>query len=221
MSKLLISIVISLLVINVGVSIWAYPQLPEPMAVHWGINGKPDGYADKLYGVLLMPVLLVVLTVFFAFLPKLDPLKKNWEEFKQSYLLFIVAFVGFMTFVHVLSIGSNLTGNNINFGRWMLVALGLFIMFLGRLMPTFKRNWFIGIRTPWTISNDEVWAKTHVLGSKLFMLTGISTIASVISAEIGFYVFMATMFGSVFVLMVYSYLEFRKITQSNTPSTST
>lgn len=202
-----------LILLAFGLSIWAYPSLPDPVVTHWGINGQPDGYSQRWFGTFLMPALLVGLTALFIFLPKLDPLKKNWAEFRGSYSLFITLLVAFLVYIHGLTLFSNIYPNRFNIGKMMMPALAGLLLVLGYIMPKLKRNWFIGIRTPWTISNDESWRKTHLLGAKLFTLAGLASLTILISPVVGFWVFMSTLLGSTVILVVYSYLVYRSETE--------
>ena len=204
---LIFSLIVVLL--TFGLSLWAYPQLPEKAATHWGISGEADGYGSREFAAFFMPAILAGLAALFYFLPRLDPLRQNWEQFRKSYRVFVVTMMLFMAYVHVLSVLFNL-GYDINISQLAFPAIGGLFIVLGYLMPSFKRNWFMGIRTPWTISNEEVWNKTHQLGGKLFMLAGVLTLPGLIWPEVGFTLFMIGVVFAAIVPMGYSYWLYQK-----------
>ncbi len=189
-----------------------YNQLPDPMASHWGANDAVNGYMGKFWGVFMMPLVsLGLLGLFFA-IPQLDPLKENIAEFRETYNLFILLMVMFMTYVWALTIFWNL-GFNFRMGSALLPAMGLLFIFIGYMLRTAKRNWFVGIRTPWTLSSDKVWQETHRMGAKLFMLSGVVTIVGVFFGEYAIWFTLVPILGATVFLYIYSYLLYQSETK--------
>jgi uncharacterized membrane protein len=191
-----------------GVLLWN--QLPEPMASHWNINGEVDGYISKFLGVFLLPMMTLGLFLLFLAVPNIDPLKANIAQFRETFNLFIVFFVGFMIYVHALTLLWNLGYTNISINDAIMPAMGLLFILIGSLLRKAKRNFFIGIRTPWTLSSDTVWDKTHQLGAILFTLTGILTIVGAFfGGTISFWMLFVPLMGSTIFLLVYSYVLYK------------
>jgi uncharacterized membrane protein len=185
-------------------------QMGANLATHWNAAGEADGYGSTFMGLYFLPILTIVLTAFILAVPGIDPLKANIETFRSDYHLFVLAFAGFMYYVYSLTLIWNL-GVHFSMNALLTPAFGLFFILTGRMMMKAKRNFFIGIRTPWTLANDEVWRKTHQMGGKLFIISGILTAATVLYPPAAMYVLLITSLLSALIAYIYSYLEFRKI----------
>src|SRR5216117_1874819 len=155
----------------VALSICAHPQLPPTVATHWNLNGTPDGYSSRLWALAIIPVMLVIMTVIFNVLPKIDPRHENYVKFLSSYWLIANAVIVFLLVAHGLIIAAGL-GFSIKIDRLMPLGIGLLFVFLGNFLTRVEPNWFVGIRTPWTLSSDTVWRKTHRTGGWLMVLGG-------------------------------------------------
>lgn len=186
-----------------------YPRLPDPMPSHWNAAGEVDGYMSKFWGVFLMPIITVALVLLFLVIPQIDPLKANIAKFRGAFNWFIVAFVVYMLFVYGLTLAAAL-GSQFNMTYMLLPAVGLLFIGIGYMMGKAKRNFFIGIRTPWTLSSETVWDETHKLGAKMFMIAGAVTIVSAFLGEFGVWLLLAAILTAVFVPIVYSYLLWRR-----------
>lgn len=198
-----------IIAVSFGVAIYLYPQFPEKVASHWGIDGKVDGYMGKFWGLFLMPILSLAMFLLFLVLPKIDPLKENVKKFKEYFDGFILALILFLFYIFLLTIFWN-KGIRFDMGKLMLPALGILFFYCGVLMENAKRNWFIGVRTPWTLSSDKNWDKTNKLGGKLFKIIGvISFLGILVPSYIGFFIIVPIL-ASAFYLFLYSYLEYQK-----------
>jgi uncharacterized membrane protein len=155
-----------------AVSVWAYPHLPNTVVTHWNLHGAPDGYSSRFWAVALMPLVMLGLTGVFAVLPKMDPRRENYAKFLDSYWLIANAILVFMGVAHVLILANGL-GYSVQIDRLLPLGIGLLFAFLGNYLTRIEPNWFIGIRTPWTLSSDTVWRKTHRTGGWLFVIGGI------------------------------------------------
>jgi uncharacterized membrane protein len=196
-----------------GLLLWN--QLPEQMASHWNINDEADGFTSKFWGVFLMPIVTLGMFGLFIVLPNIDPLKANIEQFRGAFNLFIVLIIGFMLYVHAITLVWNLGYQNFRFSMALLPAFGALFFFIGYMLKQAKRNFFIGIRTPWTLSSDSVWDKTHQLGGNLFMLIGVLTFAgSFFGGLTAFWLFFAPLMVSVLFLVIYSYILYRNETKA-------
>src|SRR5205809_4076662 len=115
--------------------------------------------------------MLVIMTVIFNVLPKIDPRHENYVKFLSSYWLIANAVIVFLLVAHGLIIAAGL-GFSIKIDRLMPLGIGLLFVFLGNFLTRVEPNWFVGIRTPWTLSSDTVWRKTHRTGGWLMVLGG-------------------------------------------------
>lgn len=196
-----------------GLILWN--QLPDQMASHWNVNDEVDGYMPKVWGVFLMPLVSLGLFLLFLVIPNIDPNKANIAEFRESFNLFIVLFVVFMLYVHGLTLAWSLGYTGFRLSTALLPAVGLLFIFIGFMLRKAKRNFFIGIRTPWTLSSDTVWEKTHQLGAVLFMASGVlAFIGGLFGGTTAFWMLFVPLIGSVIFLLVYSYVLYQRETRA-------
>ena len=190
-----------------GILLWN--QLPEPMASHWGVNDQVNGYMSKFWGVFLMPVITIAMLLLFLIIPSIDPLKANIAQFRDYFNSFITLIVAFMVYIYGLTLVWNLGFTSFRMSTAMLPAMGLLFIFVGVMIGKAKRNFFIGIRTPWTLSSDTVWAKTHVLGGVLFKISGVIAILGILFPNLAFLFLIVPLMAAAAIAVVYSYVLFR------------
>ena len=200
---------IILVVLAFLTAIYFYPQMPAKMASHWGINGEVNGYLEKDFAIFFMPVLLLLLLGLFIALPKIDPLKKNYKLFQKEYDMMIVLIIGFLYYIYLLTIAYNL-GYIFNMAQFLAPAFAILFFFLGIIVEKAKQNWFVGIKTPWTLSSKKVWDKTHKIGGKLFKAAGIIALLGIAFPALGLGISIIAVLAIAIFLVVYSYVEFGK-----------
>ena len=159
-------------VVAAGISIWAYPHLPPTVATHWNLRGVADGFSSRLMAVSIMPLVIIAMTGVFNVLPRLDPRRANYSKFIGTYWLIANAVILFILIGHGMIVATGL-GYPVKIGRTMPIGVGLLFIVLGNYLTRVEPNWFVGIRTPWTLSSDTVWRKTHRTGGWLMVLGGI------------------------------------------------
>jgi uncharacterized membrane protein len=191
------------------IGIYLSSRLPYLMASHWGINGEVNGYVSKSFGIYFLPSLLIILYFLFRFLPKIDPYKKNFSEFQNYYDIFICLIFSFLFYIYLLTLYWNL-GYRFNMVQLMSPALAVIFYYAGVLTQNAHRNWFVGIRTPWTLSSITVWQKTHKLGGKLFKLTALLSLFGTILPQLAIYLIIVPVVLATITVFVYSYLEYQK-----------
>jgi len=190
-------------------SLYFYTILPDKITTHWNSSGVPNGTMSKEWGLFLIPLITLVIFILFILIPKIDPLRKNIEKFLIYFDSFILIFILFMFYIHMITIIWNL-GIKINMNLLLIPAIGFLYIYIGILLRQVKQNWFIGIRTPWTLSNKVVWDKTHKLGSKLFIISGIITLIGIFFLNYTIWFVLVPILLSAIWLVIYSYIEFRK-----------
>ena len=202
-------VVLGIISLSFAVGIYFYPQMPDLMASHWSAKGEVDGYMSKFWGIFFMPFISIGLFLLFISIPKIDPLKENIAKFRKHFDGFIVLLMLFLFYLYLLTIFWNL-GFKFNMPQLLMPAFGILFFYTGILTENAKKNWFIGIRTPWTLSSEAVWEKTHKLGGRLFKILGLITLLGIF---IGQYAFILVIFSAIFIAIytfIYSYLEYQK-----------
>ena len=199
------------IVLMVLVGAYVYPALPGQVASHWNADGDVNGVMGRFWGVFLLPLLSVFLWLLFLVIPRIDPLRENIVQFRPVFNQFWVAVQVFLVYVFLLTLTWNM-GARFDMTAAILPGVAVLIYVAGMLMERTKRSWFIGIRTPWTLSSDVVWEKTNRLGGKLFRWSSLFVIAgAVIGGDVAVLLSILPIVGSALWSMVYSYLEYRKL----------
>lgn len=206
------AVIIATIILSAALAIIAYPFLPEKVVTHWGISGEANGYSDKFFGTFLMPAIILLMAGLLILLPKIDPMRENIKKFYNYYQNFIIIIILFMLLLQIFTVLWSF-GIKINISILMPLAIGALFFYLGTLIENAKRNWTIGIRTPWTLSSEKVWDRTHKLGGRMFRAAGIvSIIGAFMPAHSFFFVITPIMLSAAY-LVIYSYLEYEKETR--------
>jgi uncharacterized membrane protein len=206
------SLILTLVMIGAAVllSVSVYPRLPEQVASHWNAADQVDGTMPRFWGTFIMPIITLVMLGLFLLIPAIDPLKANIARFRRSFNAFIVLMVAFLLYLHILTTLWNLGLKGFRMSTALLPAMGLLFIFIGLLLRQSKRNFSIGIRTPWTLSSDYVWDKTHRLGAVLFVISGVlAALGAFFPGPLAYLLVMGPVLVSTVVLLVYSYLLWR------------
>jgi uncharacterized membrane protein len=148
--------------------------------------------------------------LFFLVIPHIDPLKANIAKFREYFNAFILLMAVFLVYVHILTLLWNLGFDDFRMGSAMMPAIGLIFIFAGVMMRKAKRNFFIGIRTPWTLSSDRVWDETHRVGSTLFIASGILAFLGVFFENFAIWLVLGPVMISTLFLLVYSYVLYQR-----------
>ncbi len=185
----------------------AFWFLPDSIPVHWDIHGNADSYSSKGFALFFLPSLAFVLLWILWWLPNIDPMKRNIISFKRYYEYFILCFIIFLAFVYAVTLMEAF-----GFSTIKLIILGIAFLFvaIAFLLGHSKQNWFIGIRTPWTMSDERVWEKTNLLGSKLFKVLAVVLLITLFLPAIIFLITMVIVIAISVFLVVYSYWIFKK-----------
>lgn len=182
---------------------------PDRVPVHWGPSGEPDRYGGKIEGVLAAPGAAIALYLLLLFLPRLDPLRRNYDRFAAPYAWVRTLTVAFLFGIYLLLLAW-IRGTRVPVGMAVSILVGLLFVGLGVAMTRFEPNWFAGIRTPWTLSSPTVWRRTHRVGGWLFaaigaiaVLGGLARQPWTLPVTVGLAIAWAVL------VMVYSYVTWR------------
>ena len=192
------------------VSAVVYPRLPATIPTHWDLSGQPNGWSSRFWGAWLIPIFLLGMWALVRVLPRIDPRGANYAKFGGAFEAIIDAIMLFMFALHVVALRAAL-GHPVEMQRILPIGIGVLLIVIGNLLPRARPNWFVGIRTPWTLSSDRVWEKTHRFGGRVFVAAGlIITIASFVWVEEAHIVLFAVMVVVASSVMIYSYLEWKR-----------
>ncbi|MFZ5955674.1 MAG: SdpI family protein [Nanoarchaeota archaeon] len=203
-------VIVSLIILSFAISAYFYPKVPLIIASHWDAQGQVNGYMSRFWGVFMLPLIILAISILFIILPKIDPLQKDFKGFKKEYDTFIILFLIFMLAIQIQTLLWNL-GTKINPIIFISIGIGILFFYVGILCENAKRNFFVGIRTPWSLSNDKVWEKTNKLGAMFFKLSGIIAILSIFIPRYAIFLIIIPIILFSIISVVYSYLEFRKL----------
>ncbi|AEN91041.1 SdpI family protein [Priestia megaterium] len=188
----------------------ALPHLPATMPIHWGANGEADGFATKINAMILTVGIMVLIYFVIAFVPRIDPRKENYKYFSKTYNILLNAVLLLFFFVNMSTILQGL-GYNVPMSYIAPIMAGLVFIIIGNYLQRVRSNYFMGIRTPWTLSNENVWKKTHRLSGKIFFIGGLLILISAFLPD-GYK--SVIMWGSIVLCVaipyLYSYLAYKK-----------
>lgn len=190
---------------------YIWNELPEKVPMHWNIKGEIDRFGEKSE-LLLIPILLPLLVyIIFLIVPKIDPknkISKMGNKYQHIKILLT-------TFMSILALFIIYTAKNQSFANpnYVVLLVGILYIILGNYFKTIKANYFIGIRTPWTLENETVWKETHKLGGKMWFVGGIIVVISslILEKQLNFTIFMIITGIITIIPIAYSYFKFKKI----------
>jgi uncharacterized membrane protein len=200
-----------LLVLSIILSAIAYPSLPDRIPVHWSLFGEVNRYGSRFEAAFILPFIGIVFWLAMRALPRVDPLRENYARFQDTYELIVNTMVTLLVAMHLALIGSAL-GYPIPLSRVFPALVGVALVVLGNVLPRARPNWWFGIRTPWTLSNERVWTKTHRVGGYLFVAAGIAwvIVALMPSSSATHPILLVTLVVAALASFVYSYFAWRQ-----------
>ena len=198
-----------LLAVTLGLLVTTWSVAGDRVPVHWNAAGEIDRYGSKAMGLLLPPLFAVGLYLLLLFVPRVDPGRANYATFSDTYLVIRTAVLALITgFYGVTCLAAR--GFEVSMELVAPLAVGALFVVLGSVMGKIRPNWFVGIRTPWTISSKASWVRTHRLGGWLFLVLGLASVVNALTARwwtAGWIV--GGILAMVVILFAYSYFVWR------------
>jgi uncharacterized membrane protein len=191
-----------------GGTFLAYDSLPDKVPTHWNIRGEVDAYSPKSWGAWLLPGIMVIMLGVFAVLPRISPRHFEIDTFQATYEFIALLVLGLFGFFQVLTI-AQARNQSLNAGVWLANGMYLFFALLGNVMGKIRRNYFVGIRVPWTLSSERVWNDTHRLAAWLW--TGAGALGLLFGAFGQVLVGIVLIAIAVIVPVVYSYFHYKAL----------
>ena len=212
MRKLKKGEIVSILVILAlfAVSAAALPWLPERVASHWDARGQVNGHMSRFWGAFFTPFLSIAILALFLVIPVMDPKGRNIEGFRPYYDRLMVGLLLFMGYVHVLTLVWNL-GLRFDLIVLMMPAFAALFYGLGTVIAHAEPNWSVGIRTPWTLSDERVWRRTHQLGGSLYKACGLVSLAGLLFPAAAIWFMLVPLLGVSLFLVLDSYVHYRSL----------
>jgi len=207
---------IFMLVLSFAASVYFYMHFPAQVPIHWNYDGQANGWGSAGFAAFFLPLFNLILYLLLTFIPMIDPKKENIAEFGEVYSLFKTVFVFVMTALYFMVSYSGM-GYQVPVAVYVPLLVGLLFIFIGYLLKRAKQNWTIGIRTPWTLSSEAVWNKTHQMAGKYFIIAGIIIgLEGLLPVWLRITAFVLAII-LVIVPVVYSYFLFIKEQKNKTP----
>ncbi|MEG2203618.1 MAG: SdpI family protein [Oscillospiraceae bacterium] len=159
-----------LALLPLGLVAAVYSRLPAEIPMHWGFDGSVR--YDPKSSIWLMVGLGPLFALLLPLLPKIDPRRNSYDKFMGAYQGFIAVMMLFLLVMNLAVLSEGFYPGRLDISTLVTVCMGLLFVFIGNIMPKFKTNFFCGFKNPWTLSNTEVWNRTHRLGGYLFFFGG-------------------------------------------------
>jgi uncharacterized membrane protein len=200
----------ALVVLSFALAAALYTRLPESVPVHWDVHGRANGFMAKPLGAFILPMVTLGSYLLLTVLPRISPRGYDIDRFARVFELLKAAITAFLFLITALALLAA-AGAPVPIARAVPAAVGLLLAVLGNFMGKVTRNFFVGIRTPWTLASDEVWLRTHRLGGKMLVLGGAALLLSALAGGGFLLAGVAAVIVAAAVPIVYSYLLYRRL----------
>lgn len=205
-----------LLIGMIVISCVLYPYLPEKIPVHWNLQGAIDSYSGRWF--IFFPIgLYLLMAQLFPILRRIDPKRSNYARFEGTYDSFIIMLLLFLFSLWVITCIASFYPESVNIYMILSLLIGILFVVFGNLMPKLKINYMIGFKTPWTLSNETVWLKTHQLAGKLWFAGGFVMMAGSllpVSSQLALLYLLGCASLITLIPCIYSYVIFKRIRHS-------
>jgi len=202
-----------LAVLNFLAGFLAYPHLPDKVPTHWNFAGEVDGWGTAWEGAFLLPLVYLGIYLLLILVPKIDPKRRNYALMGRAYSIIVLIILLFFSAIYFATLGIAL-GYFENLPSLINIAIGIMFIVIGNYMGKIKHNYFMGIRTPWTLASEEVWYRTHRMAGPFWVAGGILFILmAFVPKGWTLTIFLIVMFTLLLIPTVYSYVIFRRLEQ--------
>ncbi len=202
---LIIATIVILLPMLAGVILWN--KLPEQFPIHFNSAGEVDGWSSKTFGVFGLPLILVAFQWLCALGSlKMDPKAENLEGKVFSLVLWIIPVLSVV--LHAL-VYCTAMGMDVNMQIVMPLLVGLLMVIIGNWLPKCKQTWTLGIKLPWTLTDENNWNRTHRFAGPIWVVCGMVIMVSGLVGGVFLWVMLAAFVVMVAAPTVYSYLLFK------------
>jgi uncharacterized membrane protein len=202
-------VAIGLIVLAWVISVVAYPGLPETIPMHWNIHGKLDGYGPKST-IFIMPAVMVFLLGLFAVLPALSPKHFEVDASRSTYLYIMVLVLAMQGYIQAVILYASAMGGRVDIVRALCAGLFLFLALMGNVLGRIQRNFYFGVKVPWTLASERVWNDTHRLAA--WVMTGCGAAGFLITiAGLPLMLAVGVFSIAVVVPIVYSYVHYKQL----------
>lgn len=191
-----------------------YSKLPDVIPSHWNFQGQADSFQPKTYGTWLLPTLALIMAILFPFFRRIDPKSENYPKFEHVWEIIQLSIIGILAYIYAIQLYVSLNPElSEQVGRFVVFGIGVLFVVLGNYMGKIRQNFFVGMRTPWTLSDPEIWSKSQRFAGWMFVVGGLLMMAE------GFLwpTKGASLFGVVLIVslapIAYSYMLYRKTVQ--------
>lgn len=193
-------------------SLAVYPSLPQKVPIHWNIRGEVDGYGDKSIAAFVTPAAMLGLLALFQVLPWLSPRQFSLDTFRGTYGFLVSLIMVLFTYIHGLMLWAAY-GGKLDLNRALGGGLCLFFALIGNVLGKVRRNFFVGVRTPWTLASERVWIDTHRLAARLFVAAGIVglLLCLVIGGPAAFIATVGLILLAAFIPAIYSLVHYKRL----------
>lgn len=200
-----------LILLAVLATLTVYGRLPDRIPTHWNFQGEVDDTSPRLVGAFLAPMIAAALWILLPVLRRVDPRSRNYERFDETFWLLLNILTAGLLLLHGATIASSL-GYAFDMSRAVMFGVGFLFAALGNYFPRLKSNWWMGIRTPWTLESEKVWRQTHRVGGRTFVIGGVLCMLAALllpSPLAGVVAFPLLVLGAL-IPVVYSYVVYRQ-----------
>jgi uncharacterized membrane protein len=203
----------ALVAIATAATVWLYGSLPEQIPTHWNIRGEIDGYGGK-WTLFVFPMMMAGMLALFYFLPALSPKQFDVNSFRPTYLYIMALTIGLFAYMHIVLLytvqQSVLKQASIDLGRAFIAGMFLFFALMGNVMGKVRKNFYIGVRVPWTLASDRVWNDTHRLAAWVFVAAGVIGFGMIVLGVPIIYPIVVLIL-SAFVPVIYSFVHYKSL----------
>lgn len=192
-------------------AVFVYPHLPDQVPSHWNMQGEVDRYQSRLMGAIFAPLMSIGLYLLMILMPLTDPQRQNYQRFTGAYTFIRWGLVIFFAVLYAATIMVAL-GYLVDIGMVVKAIVSLLFIMIGNFMGQFRHNYFVGIKTPWTLANEEIWRRTHRLGGRIWVLCGLICLAmAFINSTWSAIIYFTAIMIMILVPFIYSYLMFVRL----------